>query len=255
MPSNATLFFVDADAFLSVGGDGLPLTELSEGAAEIRITLAKYHTDWLAGDDHAPPWRIVRGGLGFIIAPIRAPDVQDGYQIAPSVVGGGRALSVTLDQHSLAGVRSMTILHLLAQFALDLSEAMGSRWMGWGPALVAYPPDFLKGQMASWAHSGLMPLLAFLRFDEGAAGQVATSGLGFFALPDIRFSASPDMHRADAVRRMIRLAYALLADSQAVQDGQFAGLIAGEILTLRWRRGSAFGAYGVVEVISQIRNG
>ncbi len=257
MPASPTLFFVDADAFLSGEGRAPTPAALGENAAEIRATLADYHAQWLAGVDHAPPWRIMRGGFGFVIAPIRAPDVRDGYQIAPSVVGGGRALSVTLDSNGIAGVRSPTILRLLTRFALDLAEAMGSRWMGWGPALVAYPPTFLEGQMEPWAHSVLMPLLAFLRFDgEDKSGQVTTTGLGFFERPEIRFSAGlsegGDMHRADAVRRMLRLAYALLADTRAVEDGDFAGLVAGETLSLRWRKG---GAHGVVEVVSRMRGG
>lgn len=272
MVPSTPLFFVDADAFLSgQGGAVSPVALDEEGhgddAAAIRATLDGYHANWLSGIDHAPPWRIMRGGFGFMIAPIRAPDVVDGYQLAPSAVGGGRALSVTLNNNGIAGVRSPTILRLLTQFTLDLAEAMGSRWMGWGPALVAYPPAFMDSQMDAWVRGGLIPLLPFLRFEQADAAKsdsvtdglrggvkesvtVTTSGMDFFRLPDIRFTAPHDMHRADAVRRMVRLCYALMADSEAVQDGDFAGLIAGEVLSLRWRKS---GAFGVVEVFSRMR--
>ena len=227
------LFLVEADALFSGGA--------VQGA--IAGDLAMKHADWLAGIDHAPPWRVARGGLGFDFAPAAVPDACAAHFL-PSGGLSGRALSLTLDSHTRAHADVPPVLRALTQCALALAEELGSAWVAWAPANMAYPRAFLAEQLAAWEDNGLIPLLAFVHFGEDAGGAMVTRGLSFFRLPEVRFTADRAMAKGDQVRRMIRMAYAMLADSAAASeegherdwDGDYDGLSPGERIHVR-RRG------------------
>ncbi len=233
------LFAIAADGFLS---DGV-------GHGPISQRLGGMRADWLAGVDHAPPWRIAHNRLGFEIAPLNsARDFTAGDFAAHFLPTGGltgRALSITLDSHSASGVDLPPILRVVAQFTLSLAQELDSAWVAWRPARMAYPSSFLAEQLDTWRTGGLLPLLAFVHFGEDAGGATITRGLAFFGLPELRFTCTSPMAKGDQVRRIFRMAYAMMAESEGGGtastardwDGDYDGLLPHERITVR-RRGN-----------------
>lgn len=241
MSASGPLFALEANAFLTDGqSHGLP-----DGAGGAQAAMLRdFRADWLSGVDHAPPWRLLRKGLGFAVAPMKAPDGLTTHFLSGEAVAGQNGLSITLDANTRAGASLPPILQALGEMTLDLATAFDSRWVIWHPARMAYPRAFLFEQMEQWRVGGLIPLLAFVAFAQDAGGAEVTRGLSFFGLPEIRFTARPAMARGDAVRRMIRMAYAMLADAQSGEvrdgpsnwDGDYDGLLSGERMRVQ-RRG------------------
>lgn len=236
------LFIIEADRLLS-GDDGADVLA-DEMGGPIANDLVQKHRRWLAGVDHAPPWRVPRGGLGFEIAPIDTPKGMAAHFL-PLGDLAGRALSLTLDAHTRAHADVPPVLRGVAEFALSLATELDSAWVAWTPAHMAYPRAFLAEQMAGWTddqggRGGLIPLLAFVHFGEDAGGATVTRGMAFFRLPELRFTSDAPMAKGDQVRRMIRMAYALLADTDKRGpqgwDGDYDGLSPGETMRVR-RRG------------------
>jgi hypothetical protein len=242
LPVLPPLFLIEADALLS-GKDNA-----REWTGEITGELSQKHRRWLAGVDDAPPWRVPRTGFGFEMAPADVPPNSEKGAMAahflPSGNLAGQALSLTVDQHTRVYADLTPILRALAEFALDLSAELDSAWVAWTPAHMAYPRAFLAEQLAGWADGGRIPLLAFVNFGMDAGGATVTQGLAFFRLPELRFTADTPMAKGEQVRRMVRMAYALLADTEPGNppktpdgwDGEYVGLAPGERMRVR-RRG------------------
>ena len=165
MPRSLALFTIDGESFLS----GALAIERGGECGAFRTELMGFYAAWQSGRDHAPPWRIVHRGLGFLIAPVHAPPVEHCHQMPADGVAGNRALSVTLDSLSLPGAASAPILRGLCDFVQELAAALDSRWMVWGPARLAYPPAFLGEQLAM-GHREPDPLARLHRLSTGRGG-------------------------------------------------------------------------------------